>query len=905
MNYTNKIYMKIFTAIFFVLVFSISGLAQNYKQVKIYLDDYKDIETLSSKGLDFDHIAVSKDKSITVFISDVEFELLKTLNYNYEILIEDWYKYFQNLPVLSETEKAALLEKNRLEMNVSGFGFGSMGGFYTLNEINTELDNMRAQYPNLITAKVSIGNSIENRPIYFVKISDNPDIDENEPEVLYTALHHAREPESMMQMIYFMYYLLENYNTDPAVQYLVNNRELYFVPCVNPDGYEYNRSTNPTGGGMWRKNRRNNSGSYGVDLNRNYGPYAYWNANNGGSSTTPSSDTYRGTAPFSEPEVNSLKNFIGTRKFKNALNYHTYSNLLVYPYGALSTETPDSLTFREYAIDMTKYNGYTYGTDMQTVGYSTRGNSDDYMYDGDTVLNSGKIFAMTPEVGSTGFWPSQSEIIPLAIENLHPNLYYAWVAGEYVNLVNPNFNKQYFSAGETVLLNPTVKNKGLSTGYNLSVQLTSLSVYANVINGSSNIDSIRSRNSYTLLSPLSFSIASSAPVETNIKLLITINTNGAVMSRDTISIMVGTPVYIFKDTTNNPLALWTITGTPTAAPKWAVTTSTYNSAPNSYTDSPSGTYSASSTITMTLTNPIDLNGIINTRLTFFTKFDIEDNWDYGQVKISTNNGSTWIPLQGKYANAGTGTFQPNGQPLYDGVKSEWIQEEISLLPYVNNQIKLRFELVTDGSVQKDGWYVDDIGVFYYSNPVSMELTDFKVFVEGLFDGIKSKSDTISVELRSSTSPYSSVDQCNIVIDSTGTGSGRFYNAQNSVPYYIVVKPRNGIETWSSTVQTFSSGALNYDFTNASNKAYGNNLKLINGKWCVYSGDVNQDGVINLDDVNLIYIDNISGINGSRITDLNNDNFTDITDLTICFINNVFGVNKKAPQNVIFNTLRKY
>ena len=196
-----------------------------------------------------------------------------------------------------------------------------------------------------------------------VKISDNPDIDEQEPEILYTALIHAREPQSMMQMIYFMYYLLENYNTDPSVQYLVDNREMFFIPVLNPDGYEYNRSTNPSGGGMWRKNRKNNGGSYGIDLNRNFGPYAYWNAPNGGSSTVPSSDTYRGTAPFSEPETANLRDFLATRYFKNALNYHTYSNLLIYPYGALEMETPDSATFREFARDMTAYNGYEYGTD--------------------------------------------------------------------------------------------------------------------------------------------------------------------------------------------------------------------------------------------------------------------------------------------------------------------------------------------------------------------------------------------------------------------------------------------------------------------------------------------------------------------------------------------------------------
>ena len=104
-----------------------------------------------------------------------------------------------------------------------------------------------------------------------MKISDNPNTDEPEPEVLYTALHHAREPESLSQLIYYMWYVLENYATDPEVQALVDNTEMYFAPCINPDGYLYNEQTDPNGGGLWRKNRRDNlDGEFGVDLNRNY-----------------------------------------------------------------------------------------------------------------------------------------------------------------------------------------------------------------------------------------------------------------------------------------------------------------------------------------------------------------------------------------------------------------------------------------------------------------------------------------------------------------------------------------------------------------------------------------------------------------------------------------------------------
>lgn len=886
--------MKVKYVLFLILVISISIYSQNYKQVKIFINTPKDVETLYKAGMEIDHLKLTKDNAAVVFINDREFSILKSSGFRYEILIDDWYKYYNNLPKLTALERSSFIRKSKTQMNVSGFGFGSMGGFYTLSEVIAELDNMRMLYPNLITSKVSIGNTIENRPIYMVKISDNPDMNENEPEVLYTALHHAREPESIMQLIYFMYYLLENYNTDPSVQYLLNNRELYFIPVVNPDGYEYNHQTYPNGGGMWRKNRRNNGdGSYGVDINRNYGPYAYWNSSNGGSSTYTGDETYRGTAPFSELETSAMKNFLAAHHIKCELNYHTYGNDLIYPYGALSMETPDSAIFREYSADMTVNNGYFAGLDLEAVGYSTRGNSDDYAYDGDVVMNHGKIIAMTPEVGSSGFWPSQSEIFPIAMENVFPNLYYAWVGGEYIDMINPNYGQQYFNPGDNVSMSPVFKNKGLSTGHNISIELTSLNAYTTINNSNASFDSIQSRSTASVTSPLSFTVSPSAPAETVIQLLLTSRTNGTIMNRDTISLIVGVPTYIFKDTTNNPSTLWTITGTPVSAPKWAVTTASYNSPPNSYTDSPSGNYVANSTITMTLTNPINLMGYTNPRLTFYTKFDIENDWDYGQVKISTNNGSTWIPLQGQHSNPGTGSFQPNGEPLYDGTQSNWVREEIPLSAFVGSQIKLRFELKSDVSVQRDGWYVDDIGIIYYGVNF-VEMNPLTTLIEGLYNGTSMIPDTVTVELHSNSSPFVKVDQTKIMLDNNGQGYGRFYSAINGTSYYIVVKHLNALETWSASPQTFNSNILSYDFTSSANKAYGNNLKLINGKWCIYSGDVNRDGFIDASDLNLVFADNVNGATGYIATDLNGDMYTEIEDINVVFINNVLGVEKKAP-----------
>ena len=881
----NKVILIIFT--FFTYAF-----AQNYRQVKIFLNDLNDVGKLQSLGLEFDHPHFTKDKAIEVFVNESEFQLLQSSPFRYEILIEDWKAYYDALPKLGNEEIQRFAQESREMHGVEGFHLGTMGGYMTLAELNAELDTLKNQFSSLITTKQAVGYSIEDRPIYMVKISDNPNVDENEPEILYTALHHAREPQGMMQMFYLMYYLLENYSTNPAVQYLVNNREMYFIPCINPDGYEYNRTTNPSGGGMWRKNRKlNTGGSYGVDLNRNYGPYNYWNAPNGGSSTSPSSDTYRGTAPFSEPETVAIRDFLASRKIKNALNYHTYSNLLIYPYGALSRETPDSLIFREYAADMTRYNGYTAGTDMQTVGYSTRGNSDDYFYDGDTLLSGGKIFAMTPEVGSSsdGFWPAQSRIYPLAQENLHPNLYYAWVSGEYVSLDNPNFTQSYFNPGNIVQLYPSLKNKGLSTGYNLQLMMTSLSSYATINSGSANVDSIKSRMTATPVNPLSFTISPTTPVETKIKLLFTTLASGAVMSQDTVSIIVGYPDFLFNDTTNNPLTYWAVTATP-STPFWEATTTSYYSSPNSYTDSKSGNYANSATVTMTMTNPINLSSYTNPKLSFWTKYDIENDWDFGQVEISTNNGSTWTPLAGAYTNLGTGSFQPNGQPLYDGTQTSWVREEISLTGYTSNQVKLRFKLRTDGSLQRDGWYVDDISIVVYT-AANIQLT---ALIEGFYNGTTMTPDTVLVQLRNSTTPYNLAEQKKLFLNSSGQGNGLFKNMSESSSYYLVVKHRNSIETWSAAPQSFTSGVLSYDFTTAQNKGYGNNLVQKGTKWCIYSGDVNQDGIVDIADVSQVEVDNLSFQVGHIVTDTNGDNIVDLTDLVLVDNNNFRFITRITP-----------
>jgi len=185
---------------------------------------------------------------------------------------------------------------------------------------------------------------------------------------------------------------------------------------------------------------------------------------------------------------------------------------------------------------------------------------------------------------------------------------------------------------------------------------------------------------------------------------------------------VGPLTLALNDDASN-LSNWTQSG------GWGLTTSKYTSAPSSFTDSPSGNYAANTNATLTLNNTIDLTDALGGYLEFETQWDIESNWDYGMVQISTNGGSTWTALEGQYTNPGTGSFQPNGQPVYDGTQATWVHESIDLSDYIGKQVKFRFLLRSDGYIQRDGWYIDDIKVTIF-NIVPVELISFNAAVSG-------------------------------------------------------------------------------------------------------------------------------------------------------------------------------
>ena len=282
-------------------------------------------------------------------------------------------------------------------------------------ELQAKVDAIVAQYPT-ITRKSVIGKSYQGRDIVAIKISDNVATDEAEPEVLYDAQLHAREHLTAEMTLYLLEMYTSGYASDTRVRNVVNGREIWIIPQVNPDGSEYDIATGSYR--SWRKNRQPNSGSsyVGTDLNRNFG--YKWGCC-GGSSGSTSSDTYRGTAPFSAPETQVVRNFVnsrivgGVQQIKASMDFHSYSELVLWPFGHTSADTTTGMTADQNRTFS------TLGKQMAALnGYTPEQSSDLYVTDGDLLdwlWGTHKIFAYTLEMypksaSGGGFYPPASVI---------------------------------------------------------------------------------------------------------------------------------------------------------------------------------------------------------------------------------------------------------------------------------------------------------------------------------------------------------------------------------------------------------------------------------------------------------------------------------------------------------------
>jgi carboxypeptidase T len=318
--------------------------------------------------------------------------------------------------------KARPLQERWFAMNESA----TAARYTSYAEVSQQLKDLEAANTGLVTL-MSLGRSGEGRDVPMLRISSRSLAQaeaEKLPVVFYMGCHHAREHLSVEIPLMYAKYLVAQYATNPDIKRLLDTREVYVAPIINPDGHVYDYR-NGIRGQMWRKNRRNNGdGSYGVDLNRNYG----WGWGGEGASSSTRSDTYMGPSAFSEIETQNVKHFVDTQpRMTTLLSTHTFSELILYPWGHTFDKigqkqgnAADLPVFEKMARDMAGWNKYT-----------PQQSSDLYIASGDTTdwaYGTHGIFAFTFELSPSsmwegGFYPSPNVIEPTFAANLKPMLY--------------------------------------------------------------------------------------------------------------------------------------------------------------------------------------------------------------------------------------------------------------------------------------------------------------------------------------------------------------------------------------------------------------------------------------------------------------------------------------------------
>jgi hypothetical protein len=347
--------------------------------------------------------------------------------------------------------------------------FRDFGYFFNYWEMQDTLRRLAALHPDIVRLDSSM-LSFQNRPLWCIKISDNPGVEEGEPQVFFNGATHAREPMGTHTCINFAGLLCAGYGTDSTITWLVNNREILIVPVMNPDGYVYN-SDSGGAGAYWRKNRRGPvPPNIGIDLNRNYG--FKWGYDDIGSSPSPSMETYRGPNRFSESEVEAIHQFERQHRFRTAIDFHSYARDNLYPWCYTGNTPPEEALLQEVGDTFALNNGYPNTGQWYYALYPSNGTSVDWEFADTLDQGQSKFisYAFTCELGINDFWYGSDDpaYVDAEVALNTPNCHYltrlcgVWL--ERVSLtVNDSTgnNNGQLDPGERASLWFTIQNRAL------------------------------------------------------------------------------------------------------------------------------------------------------------------------------------------------------------------------------------------------------------------------------------------------------------------------------------------------------------------------------------------------------------------------------------------------------------
>lgn len=767
---------------------ALSQTTDYLSKVKVYVAPNSQERLQAISLLQLDHFS-DRPGFIEAEIGQEEMQMLRNSGIRYEVLTENTIKqadllnktFFEQRRLglvnddgtpkgSDETGRVPFEQPGSTIANIintpAGFRvYNQDFGYYSLARMDSIIGAVFNAYSgsNLVDT-FHLGTTVGGNVIKAIKISDNASIDDaTEPDCFFQGLQHAREAIGGSSMIFFMLYLLENYATDTRIRNLVDNREIYIVICMNPDGWAFNLSTlTASAGGTWRKNRKANTAPYtgtGVDLNRN------WSTGWGNCPTMPSScgsnvgtdDTFIGPSAFSENETVAIRNFIKSKNIVVANDQHSFGPYFSLPFGrpALHTDGPvvfttpgnledDTLSaseqnwFRAITALMGKYNGMRAGNSFQALGYEVAGGVKDWMFRGEigTGINGGQKLAIRSMTGEGGvrvtgpgastvknFWPAASEIINLCKGMTYQNLQMIYSAGSFVDLQDMSAIDLSSTSGNLTF---RIKRIGLD---NQPVTVSVVPIM-NISSVGSPVTVNSLPNYYdTYTGNISYSLPGGITSGQVVRFAWKVETTGYSYS-DTITKFFN-PTILLSDNMEGSIATnWTnetegnaITS-GFAAPfnytytqgDWQFTSGGFGGSGNALSESANGAnYTQTSIRRLRYNSTFDLTGATAAYLSFYTRHALDNHKDKVQVQVSTN-GTTWVPINGKTTVREPGLpgaadeSTLNGLPALTGIQPDWVQEEFNLAAYLGQPaLRLRFEFTSDQT--ESFWAAEDEGIF--------------------------------------------------------------------------------------------------------------------------------------------------------------------------------------------------
>ena len=562
------------------------------------------------------------------------------------------------------------------------------------------MNELVTRYPTL-ASMVNVGTTLEGRTIWGVRITSN--VVATKPAAVYFGCEHAREWIACTVPAYLANHLVENYGVDPDITDLVDNVEFFLIPVFNVDGYIYSWTTDR----YWRKNRRNNlNGTYGVDINRNWGEG--WGGP--GSSGVTNYETYRGTAPFSEPETRALRDFfIAHPNVRVQLDVHNYSQLILWPYGYTPILSPDQAVYQEIGSAMKSLifgvHGLNYNIGpLYTAIYPASGVSVDWTYAQRGILS------YSYEVRDTGFYgfilpadqiiPNNEELLPATLHLTNSD----WVRAP-LRFDFPTGLPTTVTAGvdtpillriipQTESVEPGTANVHYRNDPSGTFSVTPLSPL-----GGLDYQAVLPATNCTSLPEFYFSVQGSGGTPmTNPRQ----DSSPQYYSAEVVSQFL---TFFQNNLNSNPgwtgQGLWAwglpMGGGGTQAGHRDPTSGHTNSYVYGY--NLSGDYPNNMSESSLTTAPINCTGQSGVHLTFWRWLGVEQPaWDHAYVRAS-NNGVNWT------------TLWQNEAEVAD---SAWVFQNLDISAVADGQptVYLRWTMgTTDSNLTYCGWNIDDIGLY--------------------------------------------------------------------------------------------------------------------------------------------------------------------------------------------------